>query len=68
MTRLTDMMTTRRGVLKGGAALGALATLAPALLKSGAAHAEAAREVISGSHWGVFWAGVEDGTWNKVRA
>ena len=68
MTRLTDMMTTRRGVLKGGAALGALATLAPALLKSGAARAEAAREVISGSHWGVFWAGVEDGTWNKVRA
>lgn len=58
---------TRRSILKGGVAFGALGALAPSLLRPGTAQAQAAGEVISGSHWGVFWASVEDGTWTGVR-
>ncbi len=67
MSDSTSSTISRRGVLKGGAAFGALTAFAPAFLRAGAARAQAAGEVLSGSHWGVFWAKVEDGTWTSVR-
>lgn len=62
---------TRRGFLQGATTFGAVAAIAPSILKPSAAwastNASATREVMSGSHWGVFWANVEDGIWNAVR-
>ncbi|SFC62227.1 trimethylamine-N-oxide reductase TorA [Tropicimonas isoalkanivorans] len=59
---------TRRGVLQGATALGALGVLAPAWLQAGAAHAAGMDgEVMTGSHWGVFYAKVQDGTWTEIR-
>jgi len=57
----------RRGVLKGATAFGALAAFAPSLLRPGAARAQAAGDVMSGSHWGVFRAKVEDGAWTTIE-
>ena len=66
MSDHTRSIMTRRGVLKGATAVGAMAALAPSLLRPGAAHAQGAGTVMSGSHWGVFTANVEDGTWKSV--
>jgi len=57
----------RRGLLQGATALGALGAIAPGILRPGAAWASAGGEVMSASHWGVFWANVENGVWNAVR-
>jgi trimethylamine-N-oxide reductase (cytochrome c) len=66
MSDQTKMTMTRRGVLRGATAFGAMAALAPSLLRPGAAHAQGSGTVMSGSHWGVFNANVQDGTWTSV--
>ena len=59
---------TRRGILQGATALGAMGVLAPAWLRAGAAQAAGMDgEVLTGSHWGVFYAKVEGGTWTEIR-
>ncbi len=59
---------TRRSVLRGATAMGALGVLAPAWLQAGAARAAGMDgEVLTGSHWGVFYAKVEGGQWTDVR-
>lgn len=67
MSTRTDQTVSRREILKGGAAFGTIAALSPALLRPGAARAATNGAVMSGSHWGVFWGDVQDGTWTKVR-
>ena len=52
---------TRRSTLRAGAAAGALGAFAPALLARGARAQAGAGEVLTGSHWGAFYATVEDG-------
>ncbi len=66
MSDIKSSTISRRGVLKGATAFGALAAFAPALLRPGAAQAQTAGEVLSGSHWGVFSAKVEDGVWTSI--
>jgi len=66
MSNTRTSTVSRRGILKGATAFGALTALAPALLRPGAARAQAAGEVMSGSHWGVFSAKVEDGVWTSI--
>ncbi|MFD0980319.1 trimethylamine-N-oxide reductase TorA [Tropicimonas aquimaris] len=57
----------RRGVLKGATALGALGLLAPSAWVNPARAAIADGEVLTGSHWGAFYAKVEGGKWVDVR-
>ncbi len=66
MSNHTTQTITRRGVLKGATALGALGAFAPALLRPGMAQAATEGDVLTGSHWGAFRATVEDGVWTKV--
>ncbi len=62
----TDL--SRRWILKGATALGVMGALAPAWLRAGVAQAAGADgEVMTGSHWGVFHAKVEGGTWTEIR-
>lgn len=67
MSDHTTSKISRRGVLKGATAFGAMAAFAPSLLRPGAARAQGAGSVMSGSHWGVFTANVQDGTWASIE-
>ncbi|MCW8970420.1 MAG: molybdopterin-dependent oxidoreductase, partial [Rhodospirillales bacterium] len=56
----------RRNFLMSASAFGTIGVLAPSLLTSGAAHAAADGEVLTGSHWGAFRATVKGGRWTAV--
>ncbi len=66
MTKRPDGLS-RRAFLNTGVAAGALAAFGPSVLAPGAAKAAANGEVMTGSHWGVMHATVEDGRWVAVR-
>ena len=67
MTRQNQLTISRRSLLQSATAMGALAAFAPTVLRPGAAQAGTNGEVISGSHWGVFYGQVEDGVWTDLR-
>jgi trimethylamine-N-oxide reductase (cytochrome c) len=55
-----EALRTLTAALAGGA-------LAPGVLTRGALAQGHSGEVLSGSHWGAFWARVEDGRWTGIR-
>jgi len=67
MSNFRSYHISRRNFLKSASALGALGTVAPSLLTSGAAHAAGHGAVLTGSHWGAFRATVTDGRWTSVK-
>ncbi|MFO1035790.1 MAG: trimethylamine-N-oxide reductase TorA [Geminicoccaceae bacterium] len=57
----------RRDAVRGLSAAVAMGALAPSLFTRGAWAQGASGEIMSGSHWGAFWAKVEDGRWTSIR-
>lgn len=57
----------RRNFLMNATALGALGAIAPSFLTAGPAGAAASGDVLTGSHWGAFWASVKDGRWTAIK-
>jgi trimethylamine-N-oxide reductase (cytochrome c) len=58
---------TRRNFLGSTAGAGLGALFGPSILGAGAAHAAASGEVLNASHWGAFYATVDDGRVTAIR-
>jgi trimethylamine-N-oxide reductase (cytochrome c) len=67
LTHVTRSVLSRRQALATSTAAAAIGLLGPSLLVRGARAASADTEVLTGSHWGAFYAKVEGGRFTGIR-